>query len=101
MIGNTINEFISDLYINGGPEKEFIYNDKYYIIQADKHNNEDITSLRLDVYKLMDKEADDFIDTIWFDGNDLKECVEKFEIAPIFDGQTIYEIESQVEVLFG
>ena len=31
----------------------------------------------------------------------LRECVEQFETKPIFDGLTIYNAESEIEVLFG
>ena len=34
MKGDTINEFMSALRYNGGTEKEFVYDDRYYLIQA-------------------------------------------------------------------
>jgi hypothetical protein len=33
--------------------------------------------------------------------NNRQECVEAFEKAKIFDGMTIYEAESEIEVIFG
>ena len=34
-------------------------------------------------------------------GKDFRECFEQFEKATIFDGMTIYDAESEIEVLFG
>ena len=33
-------------------------------------------------------------------GKDFRECFEQFEKATIFDGMTIYDAESEIEVLF-
>ena len=101
MKGNTINEFISDLCTNGGPEKEFVYADKYYIIQADSKENDDKTYLRLDVYSCVNNEAGQIINTLWFAGDTLLKCVDAFEQADIFDGKTIYEAEKDIEVIYG
>lgn len=100
MKGNTIDMFISDLCANGGPEKEFIYSNKYYIIQAD-NKNDDKTYLRLDIYACEQKEAGEYIETIWFAGESLRLCVEAFEKAKLFEGKTIYDVEKDIEVLFG
>ena len=43
---NAINEFMSDLRYNGGPEKEFAYEDRY-IIQADGKEDDEKTYFRL------------------------------------------------------
>lgn len=101
MKGNTINEFISDLCANGGPEKEFVYGDKYYIIQAGSKENDEKTYLRLDIYNCENNEAGELINTLWFAGITLMKCVEEFENARIFEGKTIYEAEKGIEVLFG
>ena len=34
-------------------------------------------------------------------GRGFRECFEQFEKATIFDGMTIYDAESEIEVLFG
>jgi hypothetical protein len=39
MIGNTLNEFMDDLYSMGGPEKEFSYKDKRYFLQCEAVDN--------------------------------------------------------------
>ena len=36
-----------------------------------------------------------------FFGKDFDECADQFEEARIFDGQTIYDVEDEIEVLFG
>ncbi len=101
MKGNTLNEFISDLCVNGGPEKEFVCYDKYYIIQAEGKENDSKTYLRLDIYERVDDEAGQFINTVWFAGDSLTTCVDAFVDAKVFDGKTIYEAEKEIEVLFG
>ena len=101
MKGNNINEFISDLCANGGPEKEFIYNNKYYIIQADSKVNDNKTYLRLDIYSCDNHDVGQFLNTLWFAGNTLLDCVDAFENAKVFDNKTIYEAEKDIEVLFG
>lgn len=101
MKGNTLNEFMGNLYENGGPEKEFIYQDKYFIMQCDKNADNENLILRLDEYKLQDEEAGDFVQTFFFRGLTLTECVKAFEKANIFDGKTIYEAEKEIEVIFG
>ena len=101
MKGNTINEFINDLYTNGGPEKEFVLGNKYYIIQAESKAGDEKTYLRLDEYLYENDEAGTYLNTFWVEGMNLTECVEAFEKAQIFDGKTIYEVEKDIEVLFG
>lgn len=101
MKGNSLNEFMNDLYVNGGPEKEFTYHDQYFIIQCEATTDKSNQVLRLDAYRLQNGEAGDFIRTFFFNGKTLAECVEAFEKAKIFDGKTIYEAEKDIEVLFG
>ena len=33
MIGNTLSEFVDDILTMGGPEKEFLFRGKKYILQ--------------------------------------------------------------------
>lgn len=93
MKGNTLNEFMDDLYSMGGPEKEFLYKGKRYFLQCEA--------------------VDDMIEMVIFQcfgeqeyifrckGKGFANCVEQFEQAKIFDGKTIYEAEKDIEVLFG
>ena len=101
MKGNTINEFMSDLRYNGGPEKEFVYKDKYYIIQGDGKEGDDKTYLRLEEYDRVKDDAGEYLNTYWFGGMSYDEAVEEFEKAKVFDGKTIYEAEKDIEVLYG
>lgn len=39
MKGNTLNEFMDDLYSMGGPEKELCYKDKRYFLQCETMGN--------------------------------------------------------------
>lgn len=101
MKGNTLKEFMDDLLVCGGPEKEFVYKEKYYIIQGDMLQPDKISGLRLDIYKNNDYDAGEFIQTIFFSGKNYSESVEKFSKANIFDNKNIYEVEKDIEVLYG
>lgn len=101
MKGNTINEFMSDLRYNGGPEKIFFYNDRWYLIEGDEKDGDGKTYLRLDEYHRDGCNAGDFITTHWFGGETFKEAVEEFEKSKIFFGKTIYEVEKDIEVYYG
>ena len=37
MIGNTLSEFVDDILTMGGPEKEFLFRGKKYILQCQKY----------------------------------------------------------------
>lgn len=101
MKGNSLNEFMNDLYANGGPEKEFTYGDRYFILQCEAGADKNKRILRLDACKLQNGDAGDYIESFFFGGATLAECVEAFEKAKIFDGKNIYEVEKDIEVLFG
>ena len=93
MKGNTLNEFMDDLYSMGGPEKEFLYKDKRYFLQCEAVDN----MIEMVVFQCFGEQEYIFR----CKGNDFAECVEQFEKAKIFDGKTIYEAEKDIEVLFG
>lgn len=95
MKGNTLNEFINDLYSMGGPEKEFIYNGKKYFLQCEALA--DSSLIEMVVFQCFGDEEYIFR----CQGENFAECVETFEKAKIFDGKTIYEAEKDIEVLFG
>ncbi len=96
MRGNTISEFISDLYTCGGPEKEFTFRGKRYFLETITVEGTDL--LELSVVEINDN-ADDVVFS--FTGKTLHDCVEQFEEAKIFEGKTIYQVEQEIEVLFG
>lgn len=96
MKGNTLAEFVDDLLTIGGPEKEFLFRGKRYFMEAQ-------------MYKEDPSQTEFVIFECFGDGNyiyrchgkDFRECFEQFEKAHIFDGLTIYEAESEIEVIFG
>ncbi|MBE6851426.1 MAG: hypothetical protein E7504_06805 [Ruminococcus sp.] len=96
MKGNTISEFINDLYACGGPEKEFTHNGKRYFLETIMVEGTDL--LELYVVEIKD-DTDDVVFS--FTGKTLHDCVSHFEEAKIFDGKTIYQVEQEIEVLFG
>ena len=104
MKGNTVTEFIDDLLTMGGPEKEFIFRDKFYFLESVYNGVQRKMELRIYEYDRPDPlntSLDQFAKAHLFDGKNFEECVSKFEAAKIFDGMTIYEAESEIEVLYG
>ena len=95
MKGNTLNEFMDDLYSMGGPEKEFLYKGKRYFLQCEAIPNSNL--IELVIFKCFDNQDYIFKAT----GKSFSECAEQFEQAKIFEGKTIYEVEKDIEVLFG
>ena len=101
MIGNTIGEFIDDLLIMGGSEKEFIFRKKYYFLETTYNETTNSFTLCIDEYDNTVPESKALIRSQYFSGKDYTECVNKFEDAEIFDGLTIYQAEQEIEILFG
>ncbi len=93
MKGNTLNEFIEDMFHN--PEKEIIYCKKKYMVIG--YVNQIGELYTLEVYTI----EKNFKELFKFSSKKRHECVEQFENAKIFDGKTIYEAEKDIEVLFG
>jgi len=94
MKGNTITEFINDLLIYGGPEKEFLFQNKRYFLET---TAKDSGLLEMSIFEVSD--TDDVIFSC--SGKSFQECTGQFEAAKIFDGKTIYDVEDEIEVLFG
>lgn len=101
MKGNTIGEFIDDLLLTGGPEKEFTFRTKYFFLETTSNRESGTLEMALDEYDNTAPENKKYICTHSFAGDNFAECVAKFENAEIFDGMTIYQAEQEVEVLFG
>jgi hypothetical protein len=95
MTGNSLQEFMDDLLASGGPEKEFVFRNKRYFLETVYHSEKGENELSVDEINVPEAK------TYSFCGKTIRECVEKFEKAPIFDGLNIYEAESEIEVLFG
>ena len=101
MKGNTLTEFLDDLLASGGPEKEFIFRDKTFFLEAIYSEMKKKHGLRLDEYvqerngELRLEKSSEF----W--GDSFIECTEKFENAPLFDGMSICDAEAEIEVTYG
>lgn len=95
MIGNTLSEFVDDILTMGGPEKEFLFRGKKYMLQCQKYEaNPSLTELV--IFECFGDENYVFR----CHGKDFRECFEQFEKATIFDGMTIYDAESEIEKFF-
>ena len=93
MLGNDLNEFIDDLYHN--PEKEISFRGKRYMIAGYINETGELYTLEVYTIEKASKELFKHTSKVRY------ECVEQFEVAKIFDGKTIYEVEKDIEVLFG
>lgn len=104
MKGNSVTEFIDDILTVGGPEKEFVFRNRFYFLETVYNEKDGEMELRIDEYDRsdpMNTSLDKYIRTYIFAGRNYEECVLKFENARIFSGLSIYEAESEIEVLFG
>lgn len=95
MNGNTLSEFMNDLFTCGGPEKEFVFRDKRYFLEITKLEESNL--LELYIFEVSD--TDDVVFSCL--GKTFRECAEQFEEAKIFDGKNIYQVEHEITVLFG
>ena len=101
MLGNSIGEFIDDLLLSGGPEKELVYHNKYYFLETTYFKSDKHYGLCIDEYDNTDPENKVLLHSYNFTGYNFNECVNKFEVADIFDGLNIYQAEKEIEVIFG
>lgn len=92
MKGQTLREFIDDMLIEGGFEKEFLYKGKEWFIGRVYNEEHDNYSL----YILDDQPGCHTVFEVV--GNTFQDLFEKFEKAKIFDGRTIYEAEKDIEI---
>lgn len=96
MKGNTLTEFMDDLLAAGGPEKEFLFRNRRYFMEAQPYKK-DPTQTEFVIFECFGNQNYIFR----CHGKNNEECVKQFEKAKVFDGMTIYEAESEIEVLFG
>ena len=101
MKGNSINEFINDILTIVGPEKEFVFRNKFYFLEALAAEGTHSLDLHMDEYDNTNPKDKIYLTTWHFRGNTQRECLEKFEHAPLFNGMTIDQAEREIEVLFG
>ncbi len=96
MIGNTLSEFIDDILTMGGArERISLPWEKIYATVSKYEANPSL--MELVIFECFGDENYVFR----CHGKDFRECFEQFEKATIFDGMTIYDVESEIEVLFG
>ena len=95
MKGNSLSEFINDLLTMGGPEKEFKFRGKKYFLETIFNQERESDEL----YIIECTSESPYVFRCY--GNSFADCVKQFEQARIFDGMTIYEAESEIEVLYG
>lgn len=96
MKGNTLAEFISDLLISGGPEKEFEYRGNKYFIESQLYES-DPTQVEFVIFECFGDQ--NYIFRCHGKNNEM--CVSEFEKAKIFNGRTIYEAHDEITVLYG
>ncbi len=96
MKGNTLTEFMDDLLTMGGPEKEFEFRGRRYFMESQPYE-EDRDQKEFVIFECFGEQRYIFR----CHGPDRESCVRQFEQAKIFDGLTIYEAESEIEVLYG
>ena len=93
MKGNYLNEFIDDLYHN--PEKEISYRGAKYMIRGYFSPSANVYTLEVCTIELSPHTL--FSHT----SSERRDCVESFVNAKIFNGMSLYEVEKDIEVLYG
>ena len=101
MIGQTVYEFIDDIISCGGPEKEFVFRNKYYFLETIFDEQAGKYKLQIDEYDNSDQQEKRFVRSYCYYGNNFFECEQRFEADKVFDGKSIYDAEQDIEVLFG
>ncbi len=96
MKGCTLAEFVDNLLTMGGPEKEFLFRGRRYFMEVQPYE----TNPSLIEFVIFECFGDENY-IFRCHGKDFRECFDQFEKATIFDGMTIYEAESEIEILFG
>ena len=96
MKGNTLQQFVDDILTMGGPEKEYLYRGKLYMLECNI-DLQDNSTIVLTIFQCFGKEKVIF----QCKGKTFRECFEQYEKASLYDGQTIYEAEKEIEVVFG
>lgn len=97
MIGMTITNFMDKIYC--GDEIEFKIDETTYFVQGYKEN--DIFFLTVDYWDAVDGSEPEHDYLFSIKCSSPYERKKQFEMAHIFNGKTIYEIESKVCVVYG
>ena len=96
MKGNTLAEFMDNLLVSGGPEKEFVFRGRRYFMESQPYAD----NLKLTEFVIFECFGEENY-IFRCHGKNNAECLKQFETAKIFDGLTIYEAEKEIEVLYG
>lgn len=94
MTGKTFTEFMDDLAYN--PEMEFMFRGERYMISGYLTGDQYGDQYTLELCNI---DTDSMLFTMTSASRD--ECVAAFEKAQVFDGETIFEAEHEIEVLYG
>lgn len=97
MIGMSIGEFMSKIYY--GDEIEFQIDDITYLVQGGQHQQK--FYLTVDYWRTTDGTESPHNYLFSDECGSPEERLKRFEDAHIFNGQTIYEVDYKVKVLFG
>ena len=97
MVGKSLNEFLESL-CHGG-EMEFRYKNREFLIQSETIDG--VSTIRLDEFKGNYVKGNfNFIEKI-IKGDSFEDCVKKLIASSFIDDKTIFEIEEEIEVIFG
>lgn len=97
MKGKTLNEFIDAL--SYGCEMEFKYKEREFIIQGEVVDG--VHTIRLNEYGEKDiSDNFEYMEKI-IRGSSFEECAKKLLNDSFIDDKTLFEIEEDIEVLFG
>lgn len=97
MKGKTLNEFIDAL--SYGCEMEFKYKEREFIIQGEVVDN--VHTIRLDEYGKNDNSDNSKCMEKIIRGSSFEECAKILLNDSFIDDKTLFEIEEDIEVLFG
>lgn len=101
MTGCTVAEFIDDLLTMGGPEKEFVFRNRFFFLETLYRDEKEMLELYLDEYDNTNPKSKIHLQRHSFWGHNFAECVAQFEKAKIFGGMTFYEADQELEGLYG
>ena len=97
MTGMIISDFMDKIYC--GDEVEFKINETTYFVQGYKEKDDYI--LTVDYWNSVDGNVPQHDYLFSIKCSSPEERKKSFEEAKIFNGKTIYEIESKIEVIYG
>ena len=88
MEAGNVNQFLEEITWQ---EETILFNGKKYFFNPWEHQG--IGRLEIQQWNLKDEWVSDFF---YVEGNTTEECVKKMVAAPIWDGKTFWEAESEM-----